>query len=73
MYNPSLKYLLHRLKALETLIIWGNEDKIVPLDSGHIYNDSVPGSSLEIMGGCGHRPEVENPKLFSSKVLGFLK
>lgn len=73
MYNPSLKYLLHRLKSLETLIIWGNEDKIVPLDSGHIYNDSVPGSSLEIMDGCGHRPEVENPKLFSSKVLSFLK
>ncbi len=72
MYNPNLKHLLHRLKNLDTLVIWGREDRIVPLDSGRIYEDSVPGSILDVIDGCGHRPEIENPQLFSDKVLSFL-
>ena len=73
MYNLTLKHLLHRLKSLETSIIWGSEDNIVPIDSGRIYSESIPGSVLDVMKGLGHRPEIEDPAEFTTRVLKFLK
>ena len=73
MHNQTLKHLLHRLKSLETFIIWGSEDNIVPIDSGRIYSESIPGSVLDVMNGLGHRPEIEDPDEFTTRVLKFLK
>ena len=72
MYNPTLKHLLGRLKMLDTLIVWGGDDAIVPKDCGRIYNSAIKGSHLEIIDKCGHRPEIEQAHLFSDKVLSFL-
>ena len=72
MYDPALKHLLHRVKNLETLLIWGEQDNIVPIDTARIYNESIPGSKLEILENCGHRPEIEKGKEFAEKVLRFL-
>lgn len=68
----SLKHLLHRLKNLETLIVWGKEDKIVPIDAGRIYHESIPGSSIEVMENIGHRPEIEKPNEFTKLITKFL-
>ncbi len=68
----SLKHLLHRLKNLNTLIVWGREDKIVPIDSGRIYQESIPGSVMQVMENVGHRPEIENPDEFSKLITTFL-
>ena len=72
MNDPALKHLLHRAKNLETLLIWGEQDNIVPIDAARIYNESIPGSKLEILENCGHRPEIEKGKEFAEKVLRFL-
>lgn len=72
MYNPTLKHLLGRLKTLDTLIIWGGGDAIVPKDCGRIYKSAINGSHLEIIDKCGHRPEIEQAHLFTDKVLSFL-
>ena len=72
MYSLSLKHLLHRLKNLETLIVWGKEDKIVPIDAGRIYHESIPGSSIEVMENIGHRPEIEKPNEFTKLITKFL-
>ena len=52
--------------------ICGNEDAVVPVSAGEAYRDAIPGSRLEVMEGCGHRPEVENPEEFVRLVQGFL-
>ena len=73
MYNPTLPYLLRRLKTLQTLIVSGRQDSIVPIDSLRIYNESIPGSSLSLIDQSGHRPEIEKPEDFLKLLINFLK
>jgi len=72
MYSLSLKHLLHRLKNLDTLIVWGENDKIVPIDAGRIYQESIPGSVMQVMENVGHRPEIEKPSEFIKIITTFL-
>lgn len=59
MHNPSLPYLLRRLRRLPTLIVWGRQDAIVPLSAAEVYHASIPGSRLAVLDNCGHHPEIE--------------
>ena len=72
MYYPALPNLLRRLKRLPTLIVWGREDPIIPLSAGELYQQSIPGSRLEVIDGCGHVPEVERTDEFVRIVGEFL-
>jgi len=72
MHNPPLTNLLHRLKNLPSLIIWGQQDGIIPVNAGEIYQQSIPSSRLSVIDGCGHRPEVEKPGEFVKQVQQFL-
>ena len=72
MHYLGLPHLLRRLKRLPTLIVWGREDPIIPLSAGEVYNQSIPGSRLEVIDGCGHNPEIEKPDEFVGIVQGFL-
>ena len=73
MYNQTLPYLLRRLKGLQTLIIAGKQDAIVPADSFRIYNESIPGSMLSLIDQSGHRPEIEKMEDFLKVTTDFLK
>ena len=72
MFYPGLPHLLRRLKDLPTLLIWGMQDKIVPVSAAQVYTDSIPDSRLELIDGCGHQPEVERTDRFVSLVREFL-
>ena len=72
MYNQTLPYLLRRLKGLRTLIIAGKQDSIVPVDAFRIYNESIPGSSLNLIDQSGHRPEIEKVDDFLKAITKFL-
>ena len=72
MHNPSLGPILEGVSGLPTLLVWGGEDRIVPINAGHIYNRSIAGSELATFEGCGHRPEIEKTDEFIARVQGFL-
>ena len=72
MHNPSLGPLLEGVSGLPTLLLWGVEDKVVPLNSGHLYNMHITGSELVTFPECGHRPEIEKSNQFIDRVQGFL-
>lgn len=72
MHNPSLGPLLEGVSGLPTLLVWGREDRIVPISAGHIYNRSIVGSELATFEGCGHRPEIEKSRHFIDRVQSFL-
>ena len=72
MHYPALPHLLRRIKGLPTLIVWGGQDSIVPPSAGEVYHESIPGSRLEVLEGCGHHPEIEKPSEFTQLVQGFL-
>ena len=54
------------------LVIWGRQDRIIPLSHGYIARDRIPGARLEIIDNCGHMPMFEQPEKFNRLVLDFL-
>jgi pimeloyl-ACP methyl ester carboxylesterase len=55
-----------------TLIVWGREDAITPLECGKLYQKSIPGSRLAVLDACGHCPQLEQPQAFADVVRSFL-
>ncbi len=72
MHDPSLPALLERLRALPTLIVWGREDRIVPLEAGELYRRAIAGACLEVIDRCGHFPHLEKPAEFMRAARPFL-
>ena len=52
---------LHLSAGLPTLLIWGDQDRIIPVAHGYAAHDALPDSRLEVLGGIGHFPHVECP------------
>ena len=55
-----------------TLIVWGDEDFIIPVQHAIDAHDQIDGSRLEILEGVGHFPHVESPERFAGVLLDFL-
>ncbi len=72
LHNPDLPKWLHRV-AVPTLIIWGDDDKVLPAAFGPAYRDLIPGAELEIFPACGHLPHVEKAADFTATTLRFLQ
>lgn len=70
MHNPHLRKWLHRI-AVPTLIIWGDDDQVLPVAYGAAYRDLIPSSSLEVLAQCGHLPHVEKAQEFTRKLVHF--
>ena len=71
MHDPRLPSLLRRLR-MPTLIVWGREDSIIPVNCAEIYHQNIRGSQLVIMEQCGHVPPIEKPQQFVDIVSEFL-
>ncbi len=55
-----------------TLIIWGAEDTLIPLEAGRKLNELISGSKLVIFEKCGHGPQEEMPERVLSEIAGFI-
>ncbi len=71
MHDLRLPALLPRVTR-PSLIVWGREDAIVPLECGEIYQRGIPGSQLHIIEECGHSSQLEKPDAFADAVISFL-
>lgn len=65
MQIPTIKH--------KTLIIWGEEDRIVPLSHGRRLHEELSSSALHIIPKCGHAPQEEKPEIVNSLIIDFLK
>ncbi len=54
-----------------TLIIWGEEDAVIPIHNGETLYNSILNSRLVVLKNCGHVPQEEKSDLFISLVSGF--
>ena len=52
---------LHLTSELPTMVIWGDQDRIIPVEHGYALHEARPGSRLEVLEGVGHFPHVERP------------
>ena len=71
LYNPKLKGRLHRIKV-PTLVLWGDEDRIVPVEYGRSYAAAIPDARIEIVQDAGHYGYLEQPQAFADKITAFL-
>jgi len=71
MHSLTLRHLLRGVRT-PTLLVWGREDAITPLDSGEIYERAIPRARLVTIPNCGHMPEMEKPAEFAELVRSFL-
>lgn len=53
--------MMARIKA-PTLLLWGAEDRLVPVAGGRWFEEHIPKASLAIMPGIGHIPMEEAPE-----------
>ena len=52
---------LHRIK-MPTLIVWGDEDKIIPVQHTDTWRKLVPHADIKIYKGAGHLVHLEKPE-----------
>jgi len=72
MYSQTLPHLLGAVKA-PALIVWGEDNKVIPLSAGQRLQKALPNARLEIVKGSGHAVEMEKPAELARLVMPFLK
>jgi len=56
-----------------TLLLWGENDREIPLSDGERLHEEIPGSRFIVFLECGHLPHEEYPEAFTNVVTGFCK
>lgn len=68
---PDFSPRLGEINA-ETLVIWGRQDRFVPMDTGLRLVAGLPNSELHVFNRCGHWAQWEHADKFNRMVLDFL-
>ncbi|MBL7208964.1 MAG: alpha/beta fold hydrolase [Dehalococcoidia bacterium] len=65
---------IRRLAQMDVpiLIVWGREDKAIPLRCGEEMHRILKGCRLEIIDDAGHVPNYERPEVFNQLAMDFL-
>lgn len=70
-YSQTLPHLLSIVRA-PTLIVWGDDDKVVPRSAAEVYRRGISGARLEIVKNCGHCVDMEKPDQLAKFVTDFV-
>ena len=57
----------------QTLIIWGEEDTVIPIHNGETLYRSILNSRFVVLKNCGHVPQEEKSELFTDLVTEFCR
>jgi pimeloyl-ACP methyl ester carboxylesterase len=71
MYNPAFPATLGAIRT-PTLVVWGANDRIIPVECGRLYQQAIAGAQMQVIDGCGHWPHFEKPEALAAAVLQFL-
>lgn len=63
--------LLPQIKC-PVLIVWGQNDRYLPVSQARLANSKIPGSRLLIFPHCGHAPQRECKEEFNELIVQFL-
>jgi 4,5:9,10-diseco-3-hydroxy-5,9,17-trioxoandrosta-1(10),2-diene-4-oate hydrolase len=62
---------LDRITA-PTLVVWGEQDEILPVAHAHVAAEAIPNARLHIFQECGHFVQMEKVEAFNALVSQFL-
>jgi pimeloyl-ACP methyl ester carboxylesterase len=58
--------------ACPTLIVWGDEDKVLTVRDAAVYAELIPGSRKVVYPDTGHMSQIERPEAFNALLREFL-
>jgi pimeloyl-ACP methyl ester carboxylesterase len=70
--DKGLKKRIHRVQA-PTLVVWGKEDRIVPLVYAEEFARRISGARVETIEEAGHAPHLERPDTVAGLIRDFLR
>jgi pimeloyl-ACP methyl ester carboxylesterase len=61
---PNLDEQVRKYREINipVLLIWGEEDRVIPLSKGEMLTSLLPNSTLVVLPNCGHIPQEECPQ-----------
>lgn len=69
--SEDLTPFLPRIET-ETLLIWGREDKLIPVKYADVFNKKIKNSRLLVIEKAGHSPNLNTPAQLTEEILKFL-
>ncbi|NIR29610.1 MAG: alpha/beta fold hydrolase [Gammaproteobacteria bacterium] len=69
--RDNLQQVLPRIET-PTLLLWGDEDQITPLDVARTFEALMPNAELVTVSRCGHAPMIEAAEWFGAEVERFV-
>jgi pimeloyl-ACP methyl ester carboxylesterase len=72
--TPLQQWTIEHTKDIHvpTLIVWGQDDKLIPVDHADYIHQQIAGSELWVVPETGHAVGMEKPNLYVEKVNSFL-
>jgi len=71
MYSQTLPHLLGGVRT-PTLVLWGDDNRIVPISAGHAYIKALRNATMTTIADCGHFAEMEKPAEVARLVTDFV-
>ncbi len=71
MSDPTLRDRLCAT-AVQTLVLWGDSDRIVDPEYGRAYAQAIPGARFQLLPRTGHLPQLETPQQVLAAVTDFV-
>ena len=68
----SARDRLYLAQEVPTLIIWGDRDRIIPVEHAYVAHELIKGSTLRVIPGADHFVPFEAPEAFLEALLGFI-
>jgi pimeloyl-ACP methyl ester carboxylesterase len=69
----SARDRLYLAEDMPTLIVWGENDPIIPVEHGREAERLIPASRLVEFPGAGHWPQLDDPELFAETLADFIE
>lgn len=63
---------IHLAAGIPIVLIWGDQDRIIPVAHAYAAHDALEGSRLEVLAGIGHFPHVEAPTAVADILENFM-
>jgi pimeloyl-ACP methyl ester carboxylesterase len=64
---------LYLAAKIPTLVLWGDQDPMIPVAHGRAAHAAIPGSRLVVFEGAGHFPHIDAPLRFVRELADFLR
>jgi pimeloyl-ACP methyl ester carboxylesterase len=60
-------------QAMPMLIVWGRDDRVIPVHHARTASAVAPGAVVEVLGNSGHFPHKDHPERFVKIVNDFIR